>query len=48
MTKITEVMFETQMSPNGADIGIPKQALDAHRLREGTDNPPWCGSGRSK
>src|SRR5215207_10810971 len=22
-------------------------ALHAHRLREGTDNPPWCGSGRS-
>jgi hypothetical protein len=29
MTKITEVMFETQMSPNGADIGIPKLALEA-------------------
>jgi hypothetical protein len=29
MTKITEVTFETQMSPNGADIGIPKQALEA-------------------
>ena len=28
MTKITGVMFETQMSPNGADIGIPKQALE--------------------
>jgi hypothetical protein len=29
MTKTTEVTFETQMSPNGADIGIPKQALEA-------------------
>jgi hypothetical protein len=29
MTKITGVAFETQMSPNGADIGIPKLALEA-------------------
>jgi hypothetical protein len=29
MTKITGVTFETQMSPNGADIGIPKLALEA-------------------
>jgi hypothetical protein len=29
MTKITGVAFESQMSPNGADIGIPKLALEA-------------------
>jgi hypothetical protein len=29
MTTIIEVVYETEVSPNGADIGIPKAALEA-------------------